>query len=93
MTPREQQQEGYPWDSITRNGESEIVWFNIIKILARTKNVWRTLDWDEYKEERLKDKHFSDRERMYFDNVLKWTESNEACEKFRQTEKKLLKIS
>jgi len=77
----------FPWSSIFGNSESEIIALNIIHILSRTGDTWRTLTWDEYKEERLKDAGkpsagFSERERGYFDAVLPYTVSESAARTF-----------
>lgn len=44
-----------PWDSRFNNVEIEVVAHNIMKILSRTGNTWRTLEWEEYVTERLRD--------------------------------------
>jgi len=72
----------YPWSSVTQNSESEVVASNIIRILTRTGDAWRTITWDEYKEERLKDSGFSERERGYFDSVIGYTVSESAARTF-----------
>ena len=53
----------FPWSSVSKNSETETIAQNIMIILSRTGNEFRELSWDEYKEERLKDGGFSDRER------------------------------
>lgn len=77
----------YPWSSVLRNSESETIALNIIQILSRTGDTWRTLTWEEYKEERIKDAGkpgagFSERERGYFDAVLPYTVSESAARIF-----------
>jgi hypothetical protein len=59
-----------PYNSKVQKTESEIIARNIMWILKRTGNEWRTLSWEEYKEERLKDGNFSEyHEREYFHAV------------------------
>ncbi len=74
-------------ESVMQKCEAEIIAANIIRILARTGDTWRTLTWDEYKEERLKDEGkpgagFSWREQPYFDAVLPYTISESAARAF-----------
>ena len=72
----------FPWSSVTKNNESERIALNIITILERTENVWRDLSWDEYREERLKDLDFNEREKGYFDTVQPYTRSAETAALF-----------
>lgn len=77
----------FPMESVMQKCEAEIIAANIIRILVRTGDTWRTLTWDEYKEERMKDAGkpgagFSDRERGYFDSVLEYTVSEGAARTF-----------
>lgn len=77
----------FPMESVMQKCEAEIIAANIIHILARTGDTWRTLTWDEYKEERLKDEGkpgagFSWREQPYFDAVLPYTISESAARTF-----------
>jgi hypothetical protein len=68
-----------PYSSIfkTKRGEHEIIAQNIMVILDRTGNKFRYLSWEEYKKERLKDGDFSDAEKKYFDEVIKYCTSPE----------------
>jgi len=82
----------YPWSSVLQNSESETIALNIIKILSRTGDTWRSLTWEEYKTERTKDagvgrQHatFSERERGYFEAVLPYTVSESAARAFCKT--------
>jgi hypothetical protein len=59
-----------PISSIFRKTEYEIIAKNIMVILYRTGNVFRPLNWQEYKKERLKDGEFTESEKYYFDAVL-----------------------
>lgn len=55
----------YPWDSVFGKSECETIAQNIMKILQRTGDEFRTLSFEEYKDERLKDGNFSERERVF----------------------------
>lgn len=69
-----------PWDSVLNNFQSEIVALNIMKILARTDNIFRELSWEEYHTERLKDGDYKDSEKEYFDRVISYcTHMERAC--------------
>ena len=46
----------YPWNSVFENSEHETIAVNIMFILKRTGDEWRELTWEEYVEERKKDK-------------------------------------
>ena len=65
----------HPFKSITKKCEAETVAQNIMVILKRTGDVFRTLTWEEYKEERLKDGHFSEAEHEYFDEVIEFSKT------------------
>ena len=64
-----------PMGSVLRKSEFETVAQNIMLILKRTGDVFRELTWEEYKEERLKDRNFSEREKQYFDGVIGYCNS------------------
>jgi hypothetical protein len=64
-----------PFNSRLQKAEAEIVALNIIKILSRSGDAWRKLTWFEYKDERLKDRHFYESELAYFNQVVPWTDS------------------
>lgn len=72
----------FPWDSILQKTESEIVAQNIMKILERTRNEFKELSWEEYQEERLKDKNFSTIEKSYFNKVVNYCASSESAISF-----------
>ncbi len=55
---------------------------NIMAILARAGNEWRSLSWEEYRTERQKDGNFSEEERPHFDQVSKYCESAEDANLF-----------
>jgi hypothetical protein len=65
----------YLWDSVLKNNESETVARNIMLILARTGNEWRSLSWNEYAEERKKDGNFSVKKNYWFDKVIDYCAS------------------
>ena len=65
----------YPWNSVFKNAESEIVAQNIMKILKRTGDTFRNLTVEEYEAEREKDGNFSTVERELFKRVLPYCKS------------------
>lgn len=71
-----------PMGSVAKKSEAETVARNIMVILKRTGNKFRLLSWDEYKEHRLKDGHFNEVEKNYFDQVVKFCRSVETAELF-----------
>jgi hypothetical protein len=71
-----------PWDSVLQKGEPETVARNIMVILKRTDDTWRPLDWEEYKEERLRDGGFSPTEKRYFDQVIGYCKSVDTARLF-----------
>lgn len=75
----------YPWSSVCGSSEHETIALNIITILKRTGDNWRKMNWDEYKAERLKDGHFTESEKKYFDDVVKYTTSAESARLFSNT--------
>ena len=81
-----------PWSCIFMNKESEVIARNIMQILKRTGNAWRELSWEEYKEERLKDGNFTEREKSYFDKVLPYTVSEQQARKFSPTWHKVIAL-
>ena len=54
-------------ESIERTFEIEVVARNIMVILHRLGNEIRYLTWEEYKEQRLVDGSFKEKEESYFD--------------------------
>jgi len=62
--------------------EHETIAKNIMIILWRTGNEFRDLSWKEYKEERLKDGNFTEGEKYYFDNVIRWCFSANNAKQF-----------
>jgi hypothetical protein len=58
--------------SIARKSEAETVAQNIMKILARNGNSFRLLSWEEYVNERQKDGNFSEKERPFFVEVVRY---------------------
>lgn len=72
----------HPYDSVMHKMESEIVARNIMVILARTGNTFRTLSWEEYEQERMKDGSFTGLEKAEFDRVIKHCVSAEAAVAF-----------
>ncbi len=75
----------YPWSSVLQNSESETIAQNVMKVLKRTGDEFRPLSWEEYKEERLKDGNFSDREKSIFENVIPYCKSADTAVLFCKT--------
>lgn len=71
-----------PVGSVARKAEAETVARNVMVILRRTGDEFRLLTWDEYKVERLKDGNFTEGEKAYFDQVVKFCRSAETAELF-----------
>lgn len=71
-----------PMNSVFRKSEYETIARNIMVILSRTGNKFRHLSWKEYKTERLKDGNFTEMEKFYFDEVIRWCFSSHNAKKF-----------
>jgi len=71
-----------PMSSITQKSEYETIATNIMRILARTGDTFRSLSWREYKKERLKDKGFEEGEKGYFNRVKYYCSSAKAARNF-----------
>ena len=74
----------YPLDSVLQNAECEKVARNIMSILSRTGNAWRTITLEEYEEGRKKDhsmltQEAINSEKPYFERVVKYTGSWQAA--------------
>ncbi len=64
----------FPYDSIFRQNEPEIIANNIMVIMAHTDNVWRQVAWEEYREVRIRDGNFNEEmERTQFNRVAPYT--------------------
>ena len=72
----------YPWNSQVGETWREIVAQNIMKVLKRTGDKFRSLSWKEYKEERLKDGNFSKTEEQYFEDVQFYTIDEKSARSF-----------
>ena len=75
----------HPYNSLLKKSEPETIARNIMVILKRTGNTFRRLDWDKYKDERLKDGNFTESEHAYFDKVSPYCTSAEQAAKFSPT--------
>jgi hypothetical protein len=75
----------YPWSSVMKKTECEVVAVNIMKILKRTGNAFRPLSWEEYQEEREKDGNFTIRENRYFNDVIGYCGNAESAATFSKT--------
>lgn len=71
-----------PMDSVIQKSEAEIVARNIMVILSRTGDMWRTLEWNEYEAGRHKDGEYADMEHGYFDQVSEYCRSEVAARTF-----------
>ncbi len=76
-----------PFGSVLQKSEAETVAKNIMRILHRTGNKWRTLSWEEYKSERQKDTEydifgFQDAEKIFFDQVVDYCKNPEKAIEF-----------
>lgn len=81
----------FPFESVKGSMEHETVALNIMVVLQRTGNKFRHLPWEEYKEERLKDKNFSEREKGYFNDVIDFCKSPDTAILFSPSWKELVK--
>jgi len=79
----------YPWNSVTKNAEHEIIAMNIMMILKRTGDTFRQLSYEEYSEERKSDGGFSDAEKILFDEVITYCKSAENASFFCPDWKKI----
>jgi hypothetical protein len=71
-----------PYDGATGHFEDEIVAHNIMAILSRTGDQWRTLEWSEYVAVRKEDGEFSDGEYASFVKVLPFCVSEASAKLF-----------
>ena len=71
-----------PMASVLQKSEAETIARNIMVILKRTGDFFRPLSWDEYKAERLKDGHFTESEKQYFDQVIGYCSNAESAKSF-----------
>lgn len=71
-----------PFGSIAKKSESETVASNIMRILKRTGDKWRLLEWTEYQHERRKDGNFSIDEKYHFEDVNHFCVSEQQAKKF-----------
>jgi hypothetical protein len=71
----------FPHDSEFAHYESEVVARNIMVILSRTGNTWRELSYKEY-QQRLADGGYTEHEMCHFEQVIRFTVSEEAARRF-----------
>ncbi len=69
----------FPSASVTQKWEIEQVAMNIMTILSRTGDKFRPIDFEEYKTERLIDGNFTEREKLYFYQVIKFFKSSDTA--------------
>lgn len=79
----------HPWSCVFKSNEHESIATNVMKILKRTGDEWRTLSFEEYEKERKKDGAYSPREKSYFDEVAPYTESADKAAMFSATWKEI----
>jgi hypothetical protein len=79
----------FPFSSAVQNTESEVIAKNIMVILSRTGDKWRSLSWKEYKEERLKDGEFTEGEKEYFDKIQFYTKDESSARCFSKSWREL----
>ena len=72
----------HPMSSVSKEWEAEQIARNIMTILRRTGDEWRSLAWEEYQAERQKDGNFSEMEKPYFDRVISYCKSAEDADRF-----------
>ena len=75
----------YPWSSVAKKSEAEVVARNIMSILARTGNEFRKLSYEEYESERLKDGNYSEMEKEYFEQVIDFCKNEDTARLFSKT--------
>lgn len=75
----------HPFDSVFSSFEHEIVAKNIMVILSKSGDVFRSLSYEEYERERLKDGNFSIREEIFFNDVIGHCKSPDTAVLFCKT--------
>lgn len=71
-----------PMCSVFYKSEYETVAQNIAIILSKKDNEFKIITWDTYKKERKKDRDFSEIEKVYFDKVINYFESEKTIRSF-----------
>jgi hypothetical protein len=79
----------FPFSSAVQNTESEVIAKNIMVILSRTGDKFRSLSWKEYKAERLKDGNFTEGEKEYFKKIKFYTVTAESARCFSKSWREL----
>ena len=72
----------HPCGSVFKKFEAENVARNIMVILKRTGDIFRSLSWEEYKKERMNDGNFSNAEKRFFKKVIVYCNSEETAKLF-----------
>lgn len=72
----------YPWGSVLESSECEFIALNVMRILNRTQGIFRPLNFEEYKFERLLDGKFSESEKYYFDKIISYCKSEDTAKLF-----------
>ena len=81
----------HPYHSVTNNAEHEIIAVNIMQILARTGDTFRTLSWQEYCEERKIDGNFTQTEKPLFEAVIDYCKAADTAKLFSPQWKGIVK--
>lgn len=71
-----------PWNSVLQKAEAETIALNVMKILKRTGDTWRTLSNEEYELERRKDGNWSFSELKYLEQIRPYTISADKAKTF-----------
>lgn len=72
----------FPFSSALQNCESETIARNIMVILKRTGDTFRSLTFKEYQSEREKDGDSDSNEKKYFDKVIDYCKSADTAKLF-----------
>ena len=72
----------WPWCSVLQDSNAEQIAVNIMVILKRTGDTWRTLTAEEYRAERQKDGGFSPTEARWFEKVAPLVATEVLARKF-----------
>lgn len=74
----------FPFSSVCKNIEHEIIALNVMKILKRTGDTFRKITFEEYQTERSKDGNFNMAEQQLFDKVIRYCQSAETAVLFSE---------
>ena len=80
----------FPWDSVKQSCKAETIALNVMKIMKRTGNEFRTLTFEEYEKESMKDGKFSSSEKALFEEVIDYCVSPETAKLFSKKWKEVI---